>query len=292
VSLHSRGLPQARRQLLRHLQSPDTPIRAQTGPSNAAGLDLLAAHLRVAEMYWVAPEMAALAVSSGSQLAAASWAVADRPAPCGLMWFADGITTADFQGLQLPLDGVVWGPAEGGQLHLSWLIDRRRVAETVKAKGGDLVMGQVPPLIPTHGALLPTAEQPLPMATLPPEAPPVATSALAAAWLLMQQPALIDHAQHRPDGPTRRAYARDGLPDPEVTLIDLRRQYVPQGQEPGDQEDPGRKYRHRWVVSGHWRNQPYGPSQSLRRQTWVPSYVKGPEGAPLLSTEKVNVWRR
>lgn len=44
--------------------------------------------------------------------------------------------------------------------------------------------------------------------------------------------------------------------------------------------------------AGSVGNQPYGPGQSLRRQTWVPSHVKGPQGAPLLSTEKVNVWRR
>jgi len=46
------------------------------------------------------------------------------------------------------------------------------------------------------------------------------------------------------------------------------------------------------VVSGHWRKQPYGPEQSLRRQTWIPAYIKGPDGAPLLATERVNVWRR
>ncbi|GAA3032051.1 hypothetical protein GCM10017559_69080 [Streptosporangium longisporum] len=48
----------------------------------------------------------------------------------------------------------------------------------------------------------------------------------------------------------------------------------------------------RWVVSGHWLNQVHGPNRSLRRRQWVPSHTKGPDGAPLLITARVNVWRR
>ncbi len=76
-----------------------------------------------------------------------------------------------------------------------------------------------------------------------------------------------------------------------MTVVDLRHRYVPIDRKQDD-EALGRRYRHRWVVSGHWRNQAHGPDQSLRRQTWAPSYVKGPDGALLLVTEKVNVWRR
>jgi hypothetical protein len=128
------------------------------------------------------------------------------------------------------------------------------------------------------------------MADIDPQLPQPVVAALASAWLLMQQPLLVDRTRERADKPTVRAYARDGLPSPEVTVVDLRRQYTPQDRDPD--AGSGRHYRHRWIVSGHWRNQPHGPGQSLRRQTWVPSHVKGPEGAPLLSTEKVNVWRR
>lgn len=107
----------------------------------------------------------------------------------------------------------------------------------------------------------------------------------------MQQPMLIDRTQHRADGPTRRAHARDGLPDPKVTVVDLRRQYVPQDQDPDSGDSEGRRYRHRWVVSGHWRNA-WRPSVQEHRKVWVPAHIKGPEGAPLLKGEQVNVWRR
>ena len=108
----------------------------------------------------------------------------------------------------------------------------------------------------------------------------------------MQQPQLVDRTQERADKHTARAYARDGLPAPEVSIVDLRRQYTPQDQDADEGGDAPRRYRHRWVVSGHWRNQAHGPDRSLRRKTWVPAHMKGPDGAPLLATEKVNVWRR
>ncbi|GHJ34290.1 hypothetical protein TPA0910_87230 [Streptomyces hygroscopicus subsp. sporocinereus] len=292
MTLRPSGFPKARRQLLRHLEDPGAPIREKTGMDNQAGLDRLASHLRAAEMYWVAADMAALAVSSGAQLAAARWATADRPAPCGLLWWDGGIGNVNFRGAPLPVDGVAWGPAPDETCAVIWLIDRRRLVDAAAKKGAELIVEGVPPLVPMWSANLPVTDEPMSMAELPPEAPATAAGALAAAWLLMQQPMLIDRTHHRADGPTRRAHSRDGLPDPEVTVVDLRRQYVPQDQDHDANEGEGRRYRHRWVVSGHWRNQACGPGLSERRQTWIPSYVKGPGGAPLLSTERVNVWRR
>lgn len=47
------------------------------------------------------------------------------------------------------------------------------------------------------------------------------------------------------------------------------------------------EYHHRWIVSGHFRNQTYGPNNSLRRRQWIPPYIKGPTGAPLLNRAKI-----
>lgn len=55
------------------------------------------------------------------------------------------------------------------------------------------------------------------------------------------------------------------MSDAGVALVALRRQYVPQDREPDAGTDQ-RTYRHRWVVSGHWRNQAYGKERALRRQ--------------------------
>ncbi|WP_405749024.1 hypothetical protein OHA19_01130 [Streptomyces sp. NBC_00012] len=187
----------------------------------------------------------------------------------------------DAQGVQIPVEACVWGPYEGGLL-LWLLMSRSRLATEVARIGRyEVAEDAIPPLIPICAATLPVTTEPAPLAEVDPQLPQPVVAALAAAWLLMQQPQLVHRTRERADKPTARAYARDGLPAPEVSIVDLRRQYTPQDQDADEGGDSPRRYRHRWVVSGHWR-----------RKTWVPAHMKGPDGAPLLATEKVNVWRR
>ncbi len=116
-------------------------------------------------------------------------------------------------------------------------------------------------------------------------------STVAAAWLLMEQPQLVDRTRLDADKQARATASRLGYTDPAVSIVDLRRQYVPDLREETGTEG-GRRYMHRWVVSGHWRNQRVGSGRAEVRRTWVTPYVKGPEGGELLLTEQVNVWRR
>lgn len=291
MTLRPSHLPKVRRQTLRFLNDPQSSIRSGTSPDIQPGLDALASALEVGELFWVQQDMAALAVSAGEQLAAASWATDDRPAPCGLLYWDGGIGHMDSYGVQIPVEACAWSPYQGAMMLWLLMSRDRLAAETAKNRHDvTLVVEEIPPLVPIFGTTLPVGDEPLSMADVSPGLPQPVVAALASAWLLMQQPILVDRQRERADKPTARAYARDGLPAPEVTVVDLRRQYVPQDRDPD--AGSGRHFKHRWIVSGHWRNQPYGPGQSLRRQTWIPSHVKGPEGAPLLSTEKVNVWRR
>lgn len=75
-------------------------------------------------------------MSAGSQLAAARWAIADRPSPCGLLWWADGIGAVDTRGVQIPIEGCVWGPHKG-ELMLWLLMSRRRLQAEMAAGAGD-----------------------------------------------------------------------------------------------------------------------------------------------------------
>ncbi|MFD4547234.1 hypothetical protein [Streptomyces sp. NPDC058466] len=291
MTLRPSQLPKVRRQTLRHLRSDGYPLRADTGADMAAGLDALASTIEVGDLFWVQQDMAALAMHAGEQLAAARWATADRPSPCGLLYWQGGVGHIDSYGVQVPVEACAWGPHRGEML-LWLLMSRDRLVGEVAQARPDLTLltEEIPPLVPVYGATLPVTDEPFPMAEIDSLLPTPVVAALASAWLIMQQPLLIDRTRERADKPTARAYSRDNLPAPEVSVVDLRRQYTPQDQDPG--EGGGSHYKFRWIVSGHWRNQAYGPGQSLRRQTWVPSHVKGPKGAPLLSTEKVNVWRR
>lgn len=110
-----------------------------------------------------------------------------------------------------------------------------------------------------------------------------------ATWHLMMMPTL---AQRRPLDPRTGGEPAAGTrPEREVTHIDLR-PLKQLATEPTDTDAPARSHTHRWVVRGHWVQQPYGPNHSQRRLQWRESYIKGPADAPLLRSRPVNVWRR
>lgn len=298
MTLRPSHLPRVRRQTLRHLQDPASSIRSMTGDGNRPGLDHLERHLRAADLYWVAPDMAALSVHAGGELAATTWTVADRPSGCGLLWWGGGVHHLDLgRGVQAPVDAVSWGPCPEGVV--VWVfIDRWRVEEALRIQGSELVPDGVPPLVPMLGNVLSVETEPLPVAELaarqgPDGIPASLLMTLAAGWALMQQPTLVERTREVAGKAEARSAARAGLPAPEYSRVDLRRQYVPQDREP-DAGSDGSRYRHRWVVSGHWRtyrSDRYSEETRASKQ-WIPAHPKGPAGAPMLLTEKVNVWRR
>ena len=46
-----------------------------------------------------------------------------------------------------------------------------------------------------------------------------------------------------------------------------------------DSADTGRRLDHQVWVTGHWKQQPYGPDGSLRRPQWIRPYLRGPDVA-------------
>jgi hypothetical protein len=54
---------------------------------------------------------------------------------------------------------------------------------------------------------------------------------------------------------------------------------------PQPDKDPinARKYASRFIVRGHWRNQPYGEKFAKRKLKWIPPYWKGPDMGQLIS---------
>lgn len=74
---------------------------------------------------------------------------------------------------------------------------------------------------------------------------------------------------------------------PHVTVIMLRRRKNSLG---GQEREGAIEWHHRWVVRGHWRKWEYKDGTTGR--IWISPYVKGPDDAPLLVTEKVNVLGR
>lgn len=104
---------------------------------------------------------------------------------------------------------------------------------------------------------------------------------------LMQQQIAVRHNE-RPARQTLRAGQRAGFDEREVVVVRLRR-------ERGEAHEPtghDANYSHRFIVSGHWRQQWY-PSAAMHRQIWISPYVKGPEDQPLVvKPRRVFAWDR
>lgn len=112
---------------------------------------------------------------------------------------------------------------------------------------------------------------------------------IVATWDLLRQtvPAseLPDEERHVARSARRRA-EREGLSS-DVSVIVLRREKRPV-IEPGT----GTKLDHQVTVSGHYRDQPYGPGRKLVKRIWIKGHKRGPEGTPVIDKPKVYDLRR
>jgi hypothetical protein len=95
-------------------------------------------------------------------------------------------------------------------------------------------------------------------------------------WRLMQQ-TIATRSTERAGGQFRRRWERQKLAERKVTVIRLRRPRTP---TPDGHEVREVEWSHRWLVSGHWRNQWYSTING-HRQIWISPYIKGPEDRPL-----------
>jgi hypothetical protein len=251
--------------------------------------------LAAAPLYWVSTEMTAVALDASGDIPA--W-VPEQVMPSAdgfLIWQGNmpPIRASDLNDNQRPI-----GP-DGARLDVSvgaagvmWSRSSNRVnlavlslTSDVVAAGATLTTSEL--VVPTGTAAISSAKE-IDPAEMAGEAAGF-IAALGATWVLMGQPTVAEPRTVTPKGTEYRAARRRRRDPPVVSIVDLR----PMIHTPTDPTDePGRIYTHRWVVRGHWRHQAYGPERTLRKAVWVPSYLKGPAGAPLLRTEHVHVWRR
>jgi len=120
-----------------------------------------------------------------------------------------------------------------------------------------------------HNVLTPAGEQLV-------SSKPSEIKFIFALMLLMQQRILAARAETT-DRAQRRRSEKAGRPDHHCKVITLRR-YAERA--PTEAEERDVDWAWQWMVRGHWRNQPYGPGQGLRRPIWIEPFTKGPPGAP------------
>lgn len=111
-------------------------------------------------------------------------------------------------------------------------------------------------------------------------------------WHLMAQPYTSDEESVLPDRETMSAAYRRNLPPPRVRILHMRRATTDGNDNVPTGDRQAVNWSSRWLVSGHWRNQSYGPRNSLRRRVYVDAFVKGPQSKPLVISPSVHVWSR
>lgn len=255
-----------------------------------------------ADLYWVTGDMARLALDASQDVP--DFHADQLPVPNGLLLLADPLPDIlvpssthliggqQWQG-RVPVWGLWWHPVDGGGATSVQVLTRRADLPRPMLYG----TGQLQPVFgprapwgaPVDFAAMSGTLVDTDGASMPDEALGV-LAFTAAVTVMMMTPTIAE--RRTLDARTGRSadQAPRALPSDLVTTIDLRPlRQVTADDEPGEGV---RTYRHRWVVRGHWTHQPHGPGGSLRKLTYRAPYVKGPEGAPLLATEKVMVWRR
>lgn len=269
------------------------PVGANKNPAQAAsvlrGTEVL--RLREATLFYVAAEMVELVEAAAQSVPDFQLAPEDLPSDTGLMIFQSPIAPVSIGEDELGVTAVCWArtPARDDVLFGTTYMDRAEAAPIFDRIAPNRQVGRREPrLVYAHGGeyFWPFGDN----AGVTTDAANFATvllPRLRTAWLLMQQP--VTSSRDVPlTRPARRRLQRAGHEPADVRLVELRR---PAGATPTGDSVGEREYRHRWIVRGHWRQQWY-PSRQVHRPVWIAPHLKGPDEAPLLGGEKVNVWKR
>jgi hypothetical protein len=257
--------------------------------------------VQTADAFFVAADMSDLIVHSANVLDSSD--IADHrlaPTRSGFAYFEKPLEIKDVRGSTLLLNAILWQPMSGGLLVHMWNDQMRTPDEAAKdyarflpeelaravGRWGyigiaeyrtDNMIGD-PEVKVSEAVIVKYAERGIePMPTTNPN------RLFHAFWLLLQQKIVMTGLE-RGDRKLTKRLLRAGVPG-EVTVIALRHVEYPEG------EGEGQVYwRHRWIVRGFWRWQPYkdDAGEWARKRIWIDPYVKGPAGAPLKISKKVN----
>ncbi|GIH20678.1 hypothetical protein [Rugosimonospora africana] len=268
-------------QLTPDTDTPDTrsPIDRYTA--------LMAQHAHHATLYWIDPDFTELARHAATSLHELQIAPHEPLAREGLMIWSNPICHPPLAGTTqtVPVIAAQWGTIPGG-LWLTFFAPAETTGtRAYTAKDLQQLRERVGWLAPISiGTRL---EFDKPYSAANPHTHAVLATLLAT-WLIAAQPeAQTDDIE--PDKAIRRAYARAQRPAPPVRIVKLRGKQRRTPTTPDAGNEPTRIYRNRWWVPGFFRQQPYGPKQSLRRRRYVRGHFRGPDGAPLILTKTVRV---
>ena len=245
-----------------------------------------ARNLAAGEMFWVSADMAAVALDAAADIPGSTM-LTDLPTPNGFMVLEKPLPPLDSwihsagrkrTEVQLEVDSLAWTTADG-ETKIESFCRSERVQTSIY---GTNYFEPVRYFSNYSHAYQDFSD---------PELGENATrlvSFLAAAAILMSTPGVATKTRSEPRTKANRKAAKK-YHSTNVTVITLN---SPKSVSTEARDSAGRSYTHRWLVRGHWRQQPHGIESKQRRTQWIPSYVKGPEGLPLKETERVWAWTR
>jgi hypothetical protein len=292
---------------------PGVGQRVHDAVAQAAG-----AVWRVGEPFVLAPAMTAIVAAAAEALDLTGEVLTDQLAPCdwGVLFLPEPVYHRTTDGNLSSIAAITWAPVSSGN-HRCWLICRwadHHDPDDPHAARIRAAIATHPDLSPAMGPyvltdldLLPIAEpvparadaSPVDQADLDWETSPEgryviaerdtatkAGTALAYAfWRIAAQP-LATVTRPPLDRTARRRAARAGV-NHNSRVVMLRRT-AHTGEL--DQALPRWRYRVRFMVRGHWRR--LHDEHGSPYRIWIHSFIKGPDGAPLLHGERVAVLAR
>jgi hypothetical protein len=235
-----------------------------------------AERLTLADLYYVTEDLTELVVAAAGSLPEVALAPDDVPSRHGFAYLAEPVADVEPEaGKPIHVHALGWSTV-GDRVQFTTYCPR----DALFVPEADLIAVGMPPLVPFGIMQVPVYPDGAPMPLHVEQPGGVVVSALKTLWLLMRQP-LAETTDVALSRAVRRQYERDGREPPPVRVIALRR---PPGASTGE---AARDWKHRWMVRGHWRQQPYGPGRERTRPVWISPHIKGPDGAPLIGGEKV-----
>jgi hypothetical protein len=272
--------------------------------------------LRSAELFYVSSQMTELVVRAGQQLPEFRLAREDLPSDAGFLYWDGTVGSRVERDLHVRIVAVSWGLTpdalvttasgrhRGPGVWLSFWSDPSSAEAAIFQEAGESAAHERKKAREMLGPL--TYEREVLVPFMPDgdvwgpflegaEGAADAVKALLTTWLLMGQ-TITAVTPVRPSKRDRGLLERHGDPTDPVRYVALRRAAQGAGgRDNQDEEGSGsrgpRKVQHQFPVSGHWRRQWYR-SEDRHRPLWIDPYWKGPEGAPVLHTERVFTLRR
>lgn len=234
--------------------------------------------LQAADLYYARSDMVSLAVSAAVEDGELPFMA--LPSDAGFILFEGGITPLRASmGEVSRFYGMLWW-MEDGHIRYDVLADVMLASMGVRVKARkDHDM---------HGDLREVGE-----GWRDPES--LLSRILRALFALMKEPSVAQTEQGAKPGRLERVPSRVSEQAKHVRVVDVREHAGDDAQANGGDDARGRKHAapdHRFIVVGHWREQPYGPGRSQRRRQWIAPYIKGPKDKPLRLDETVRVLRR